>query len=476
MPFFSTSAAVAALATLVSAQSNLGGRGFVDLSIFGGTPDAKGAGILYGLPNDPAYSPETSPPRSTWGSFFQEAGISHVRAGGAQIPFGGYASDVLNGGTTGYDERFASMKKNYQDAKALNPKNKFVLLVHDIWGADSTQGSDTPFPCDNGDCTEYGRYLDKLIGDLKSNDLLEGLQIDIWNEPDGSNFWPGSQDQYLQSYDFAYAKYRAAFGTNVALVAPSTAAQPSLDNSWWNNFTSHISGNGNIPDWWSAHQLNGRNTPNCGNDPVITQQQLRQVLEKYNLPEKPFQINEYAASDEQTPAYTAWFIQRFERTGIVGMRANWGSKVGLHNDIAKLLGPGDQDKSSNFYKLGDWHVLNYYTQAQKGVITLAGATVSTCYDLYVTQERDVGITHVLAGSRGQSGAYPVTISNVDSMPAYKGKTSLRVVVREIPWNNGGVVDEPTTVSNGTVAVADNQLVIGLDMRTDSAYTIDVYAS
>lgn len=231
-----------------------------------------------------------------------------------------------------------------------------------------------------------------------------------------------------------------------------------------------------IPDWWSAHQLNGRGSPNCGNDPVATNEQLYQVLQKYNLPSRPFQLNEYAAPDEQTPAYTAWFITRFERAGVTGLRANWGSKVGLHNDLAKILGPGGDDKSGNFYKLGDWHVLNYYTQAQNGTITYAGALGSTCYDLYVTQEREAGVIHILAGTRAQTGSYPITISNIDSIPAYKGLTSLRAVVNEIPYNHGGRVDEPTLVSEGTVEITDNKLVLThFSMTLDSAYTIDIYA-
>jgi hypothetical protein len=202
---------------------------------------------------------------------------------------------------------------------------------------------------------------------------------------------------------------------------------------------------------------------------------LNQVLKQFGLPSRPFQINEYGGTDEQTPAYTAWFIQRFERAGITGLRANWGSGVGLHNDLAKILGPGRTDKSGSFYKLGDWHVLNYYTQAQKGSITLAGATVSSCYDLYVTQERSAGITHILAGSRGQTGSYPITISNVSSISAYNGRTTLRALIKEIPYNNGGRVDNPTVISNGTIAVSNNQAVINLNMNLDSAYTIDVFA-
>lgn len=131
--------------------------------------------------------------------------------------------------------------------------------------------------------------------------------------------------------------------------------------------------------------------------------------------------------------------------------------------------------SGSFYKLGDWHVLNYYTQAQKGLVTSAGATISTCYDLYVTQERDAGITHILAGTRGQTGDFPITISNIGSMPAYEGLTSLRAFVKEIPYNNGGRVDTPRIVSNSTIGVQNNQATINLSMNLDSAYTIDLYA-
>lgn len=167
-PTLATFAALTAVTLPACAQVNFGGKGYVDLGVYGGTPDGKGAGILYGMPNDPAYSPQTAPARSTWGSLFQGAGVSWVRAGGAQIPFGGYAADIANGGTTGYDNRFASARRNYQDMRALNPNAKFVLLPHDIWGADSVTTSTKVYPCDNNNCDQYGKFLDKLIADLKN--------------------------------------------------------------------------------------------------------------------------------------------------------------------------------------------------------------------------------------------------------------------------------------------------------------------
>lgn len=159
-------AVAAALAAAVAAQG-LGGEGYVDLATYGGVPDHKGAGILYGLPNGPAYSPQSAPDPSVWAPFYLGAGITWNRFGGAQIPFPGYAADINNGNTSGYDARFESTLQNYKDTMDIDSRSKYVLLPHDIWGADSFESTTQIYPCDNGDCEEWGRFLDKLIADLK---------------------------------------------------------------------------------------------------------------------------------------------------------------------------------------------------------------------------------------------------------------------------------------------------------------------
>jgi hypothetical protein len=80
-----------------------------------------------------------------------------------------------------------------------------------MWGADSV--TNTPvYPCDNGDCTyvstvykfpsmlgkvladnvsqqQYGQFLDRVIADLKANNMLRGMQIDIWVSLFTANIW-----------------------------------------------------------------------------------------------------------------------------------------------------------------------------------------------------------------------------------------------------------------------------------------------
>lgn len=189
----------------------------------------------------------------------------------------------------------------------------------------------------------------------------------------------------------------------------------------------------------------------------------------------PRVLSEYAGSDEQSPAYSAWFVGRLERTGQQGLRANWGFGRNLHNDFARLVGGVE---AGSAFKLGDWHVYNYYTQVQKGSITRAGAD-DVLWDLFVTQNKGAKQVNALVGSRGQgegwnSPNFPVTMSSVSTV--FGAATKVRAVIKEIPFNNAGRVDAPTVVSNTTYNVSGNKVVFPIYSRVDNAYTIDVYAA
>jgi hypothetical protein len=164
-----------------------------------------------------------------------------------------------------------------------------------------------------------------------------------------------------------------------------------------------------------------------------------------------------------------------ERTGQQGLRANWGSGKNLHNDFARLIGGVDAGAP---FKLGDWHVHNYYTQLQKGSITRAGAD-DVLWDLFVTQDKAAKTVRALVGSRGQgtpwnSPDFPITVSSVSTV--FPGSTRVRAVIKEIPFNNAGRVDIPIVQRNETFAVTNNQVVIPIFSRVDNAYTVDLFAA
>lgn len=129
------------LATSLAAGSAQAATGFIDLSASGGVPDGsesiersvlrirlicipafvEASGILYGVPNNPAYAPNRAP-AVPW-DLFKGAGINYFRAGGAQIPAAGYSS----GNIADYKQRIQSTKENY-DGVLANGVKTFVLL------------------------------------------------------------------------------------------------------------------------------------------------------------------------------------------------------------------------------------------------------------------------------------------------------------------------------------------------------------
>lgn len=84
----------------------------------------------------------------------------------------------------------------------------FIFLIHDLWGADGTQSSSASYPGDDGDWSSWDTYLDNVVADMKSNQMIDGMIIDIWNEPDLNAFWNRDQDQYLQMWGRTYHRLR----------------------------------------------------------------------------------------------------------------------------------------------------------------------------------------------------------------------------------------------------------------------------
>ena len=79
--------------------------------------------------------------------------------------------------------RFESALSNYKTSRKYGAR--FQLLLHDLWGADGTQNSSAPYPGDGGNWAFYDAFLTQVISDIQSNSMTIGLDIDLWNEPEG---------------------------------------------------------------------------------------------------------------------------------------------------------------------------------------------------------------------------------------------------------------------------------------------------
>ena len=157
-------------AALLKARQSSSNTATVNLASTNGAPRHYASGFIYGIPDEGFGQSPTQIPQS----FYENMGFGYARAGGAQISEGGWIE-----GLTAYKARFASTQQNYNTARQVGAR--FQILPHDVWGTDHSNSS-TVWPGDNGDWTNYDEFLNQLLGDLQSNNMLEGLDWDLWNE------------------------------------------------------------------------------------------------------------------------------------------------------------------------------------------------------------------------------------------------------------------------------------------------------
>ncbi|MGC9669611.1 ricin-type beta-trefoil lectin domain protein [Planosporangium sp. 12N6] len=404
----------------------------VDFSSTLGAPAYHASGTLYGMAENGANPPD---------HFYTDIRWHLERAGGAQL-------DSPGGWVAGkYPRRWNATLAQARRTAALG--GRFVILPHDLWGADGYPI--TTWPGDNGNWTSFDSFYNQLTADVQSNGVT--VEWDIWNEPDLSVFWKPSQQQYLAMWARAYRRIRAAF-PNAVIVGPSTASQPSSGNGWWATFLDYVKANNVVPDIFSWHSLPG--------DPVANRAAADALLAQHGIPGHPYQINEYASRSEQTPGGGGWYISRLERADTDGLRANWASGAGLHDDAASLL----THSGTRYQALGEWYMYQFY-----GSMTGTRVSVIPSGNLDAVATRDSGNAKVLLGNHGDTGSIAVTLNRLDSTNLVSNG-QIRAVLQRVPYNGGAAVSGPVTVSDQNLAVNNNTATLTLNW-TDArdGYTV-----
>ncbi len=406
----------------------------VNFSVTDGSPTYRASGWIYGMTENAANPPD---------HFFTDVRFRYMRAGGAQLDGpGGWVSGK-------YDRRWNATRAQLLRTRSLG--GEFVLLVHDLWGADGYPIS--RFPGDNGNWADYDSFLTRLLDDVRATGAP--VQWDLWNEPNITLFWNRPISQYFEMWKRAYQRIRAAFPSHL-IVGPSCACVPST-GGFWTQYLDYVKANNVVPDIVSWHSLPG--------DPVANVATANTTLDSRGIPHpRPYQINEYGASNEQNPGDGAWYIARLERAGADGLRANWAGGGNLHNDLANLL---VRDSAGQYQPKGEWWVYRFYG-SQTGQI--ASVTPSSAYDAFATKAS--GEAKVLVGGGSTTGNIAVALQRLDTTSGLVQNNQVRVVAERIPYNGGGAVAGPVTVSNTVVTLSNNGTTVNLPhTNVDETFTI-----
>jgi len=256
------------------------------------------------------------------------------------------------------------------------------------------------------------------------------------------------------------------------LLGPTLAGAPYTGNDWWTNFMSFISTNASVPDQFVWHEESG------GGDLLSHNGQLQILLDTYDVPRKPINIDEYAVYSEQCPAGSAWFISQLERVDAQGLRGNWLSGGQLHDFLASLLSKPNASTSSynytegGYFPNGDYQVYKYYN------LNMTGYRVGTepSSDLAIDTYAVVGTSAVkiLTGVRITTGTWQITVDDLSAV-GLPESGSLDIHTWGFPFTGGhfGEVDAPDDLGWYSHTYSNNSVTFPIyQTDTSTAYAFE----
>ncbi len=391
----------------------------LDMAVTGGPPTYLGSGFIYGLAEDGKQPPT---------ALLSDIKVKGMRAG----------RGVSEGcGQAAWNLHFKVMKAYYSRAKEVGAT--LLLLVSDDYGYFCT------WPGDGGDWSGFTTFMGQLIDSAKANGMTgPDVRWELWNEPELDIFWKGTQAQWLETFKHAYQQIRAAIPSAV-IEGPSLATGPG--GAWMNTFLDYAKANNVVPDYLTWHEEGG------GADPVADLATLSRGLSSRGITNfKGFDANEYGTTGEQNPGHSAWYLARFDRAGIQGLRGNW-SDPEFFSNMGDLVAANWKPNSQY------WIYKRYADQTGLKVNTTAGSQVDAVGYADASTSKSI----IVVGNKGGvTGSVNVVIKNVPAWLQSAGST--KVLLEKMPTGSGALA-APVVVSNASVAVTCNTLIVTINWAT-----------
>jgi hypothetical protein len=409
----------------------------VDLASSRGASTLVGEGVLYGINQDATLPAD---------QFIQPLKINAFRGGGWFS--GGWIKDNYQYGSATQ----ADITSIIAQARRLNQVGdhpQYQVLLSDLYGLNAGQPSNTVYPCDNGNCSNWATFIDTTVAALQASGLPFAYDID--NEPDISVFWKAgvNSTQYFQMWDTAYRELRRV-APSVKIVGPSFAYTPQARPAQWSTFLNHVKAAGTVPDWITNHDEGDVD------DPVAVSQALNSQLSAAGIAARPLSANEYQPADRQTAGVTAWYLARFAQSGYANaMRGNW--VCCMTPNLTGIL----TQTNGTWGTSGNWWAMRSYADMTGTLVNTSGQVGSTAISASIdsTNRRAVAI---LGDSNGYTGNATVTFNGVSANSWLAGTGSVNVVVDRIP--DQATLSTPQVVLNQTMTVSGGAITVPLTFQ------------
>jgi Carbohydrate esterase 2 N-terminal len=402
----------------------------VNLAQTGAAPTHVGAGYLYGLSQD------GTGPADDW---MQPLSPTLFRGGGARLAGDGWIGDGYTAGS-GFQTRITSALDQAKRVTAAPYNATYHLLVSDLYGADTTQPSNTVYPCDNGNCSNWTTFIDTVVGDVQASGV-KNIDFDIWNEPDGTGFWPRGVDstQYFQMWDTAVREIRRLDPS--AVIVGASFSQ--YNSSFMQTFLSQTKTDGTLPNVLNWH---------FGDDPVNDANQTVSIENSLGITPIPLTVNEYLLSNQQNAGTAAWWLDRFAASGITAAaHAIWSDCCAAGTLDDTIAGTGTLAAPT-----GQWWVYRAYGSLSGNMVSSSSANAGIAVAAAANQS--TAQANILIGNdSGQTGTTTISVQGLGSTPWLTAGSTVHATLYRIPDQTPlstpiTVSDSDVTISNGAISV------------------------
>jgi Carbohydrate binding module (family 6)/F5/8 type C domain len=409
-----------------------------------GTASGVGSGFLYGLSQD-----GSGPDDGLLASLAPTSG----RGGGARLSGGGWIGDGYTDGP-GFTTRIDSALDQAKRLNQLPTHATYDLLVSDLYGADTTQPSNTVYPCANGNCSNWISFIDDVVADVQAAGV--NVNYDIWNEPDNGSFWaPGyAGTQYFAMWNAAVNEIRRLV-PSASIVGPSVS---NFNNNYITEFLTGAKAAGTVPTYlnWHFSGTPGADAATVNGD-----------LAADGITGVKLSTNEYLNTSGENAGFEAWYLAQLATSGIsYADHAIWADCCNVGSLDQTLV----QNSSGSYVPTGQWWVYKDYADVTG---RLASVSDGSSTDAVAAEDSSRQIATALLGDdAGNTGTVTLNLNGLSAIPWAFSGAGANVVVQRIP--DQSPLAAPIVVGSQTLAPGTASLSLPINWAAaNDAYFVTI---
>jgi xylan 1,4-beta-xylosidase len=281
---------------------------------------------------------------------------------------------------------------------------------------------------------------------------------DIWNEPNGKQFWSGSNDEFFDTYKNGYDQIRSMLGGSTAMISGPSISKFDVD--FLGKFLDYCLANKMTLDVLSWHEFRSEDDiPKVADDILLAKSMFVNNPKYAALHIKSVQINEIIPqSDQFSPGSILAYFTYLEKGGADGAcKACWTESNGKSNCFNNSL-DGLID-AETMQPRAAWWAYNYYN------LSLTNRLKYTSNNSHVVgfanyQTNNIQVLLGYYGNKAANAAVTnvnISLRNIKSLASFTTKSTVNISVLSIPNTGENVMVAPNSTYQTTATVNNGQI-------------------